>query len=263
LGLPVKSKFGYKNIFTWATVKENGFTDMELNTITELTFLLMSYLEGFHENRIMKILLSTYLGSKTGEQVLTGKVYRGDIEKIKAAIWYSDLRGFTAMSEKMESVELVAWLNDYFEVISKVIEQHNGEILKFIGDAILAVFPVTEYSSVERVCHEALNAAKKANAKLNQLNDCRQQKGAALLDHGIALHEGEVQYGNIGSQKRLDFTIIGQAVNLTSRIEGLCGKLGERTLVSQKFASYFGNEPICIGTFELKGIANPQKIYTF
>jgi adenylate cyclase len=174
---------------------------------------------------------------------------------LNAAIWFSDLRGFTTISAALEPTELIAWLNSYFEAVCRPIGAHGGEILKFIGDAVLAVFPV--HGDPVAACKAARAAAKEAHAALDRLNARRAAAGLPAMEHGIALHVGEVQYGNIGAQSRLDFTVIGSAVNLTSRLEGLCGKLHLRTVASAQFAAHVG-DLVPLGSFELKGLAEPQ-----
>lgn len=171
------------------------------------------------------------------------------------------MRGFTNISDALESEALIAWLNEYFGAISGPIERHGGEILKFIGDAVLAIFPVTSERSQAAVCAAAVAAASESNAELDNLNLDRATRGLPPLEQGIALHIGEVQYGNIGGERRLDFTVIGQAVNVASRIEGLCGKLGRRVLTSSALAEHIEDGLVSLGSFELKGITQPQELF--
>lgn len=152
-------------------------------------------------------------------------------------------------------------MNDYFSALARPLTEEGGEILKFIGDAVLAIFPVGATRSAEKVCEAAVTAATQANSALDSLNQGRESQGLPSLAHGIGLHFGEVQYGNIGAERRFDFTVIGEAVNLASRIESLCGKLGQRVLVSESLAVRLGRQLSLAGTFELKGIALPQNVY--
>lgn len=244
-----------------ATTKPKGFNELEIEIIIVLATMLMPYLKSYQERQITKTLLTTYLGKKTGDRVLEGKIRRGDVEKIEAAIWFSDLRGFTRLSNQIESEELIQLLNEYFDKIATVIAQYEGEILKFIGDAVLVVFPVTKSSTSKDVCHYALQAAKKASSELEILNHSHSKQQLPLLTHSVGLHIGVVQYGNIGALNRLDFTVIGQSVNLASRIEGLCGKLGKQTLTSEPFANYMKEKLTFIGEYKLEGFTKNQKIF--
>lgn len=253
---------GLKNIISFATSRKGGFTEFEIEFFKEIIPVFSLCLEMHVNHYITSTLLKVYLGQHSGELVLKGKIQRGDVEKIEAAIWYSDLRGFTEMSENYGSSKLVEWLNEYFEIMAKSIALYNGEILKFIGDAILAIFPLSEPSQREIICQKTLESAKNANRELDLLNSTRREKGLPCMEHGIALHYGEVQYGNIGAVRRLDFTVIGQTVNLAARIEGLCGKLKKRLLISKCFSTYLSNEEISfVDTFELKGIKEPAQVF--
>ena len=262
LGIPIDLKSGARNGMTLATNKNGGFTDLEIGIIKELTNQLMLHIEPYQERQTTKTLLTTYLGSKTGERVLEGQIRRGDVEKIESAVWFSDLRDFTHLSSQINSEELIQVLNLYYQNIATIISQYDGEILKFIGDAVLAIFPVSNSSPPREVCHRALEAAQKVNYELEILNQSRTEQKLAILNHGIGLHIGTVQYGNIGALDRLDFTVIGQAVNLASRVEGLCSKLEKKTLASEAFADNVKGEMEFVGEYDLKGFSNNQKIYS-
>jgi adenylate cyclase len=209
----------------------------------------------------LRTLLGAYLGPKTANVVLAGTIERGDVREIEAAIWFSDLRGFTPMSAKIPSSELIAWLNEYFAAVGRAIVRHDGEILKFIGDAILAVWPVSSSRSREATCHAALAAARDANRELDALNAERLRAGRPALQHGIGLHVGSAQYGNIGAEGRLDFTVIGSAVNTASRLESVCAKLSRRVIASADFAACAGAELVSLGTATLKGVDEPQDVF--
>lgn len=262
LGIPINLKSGARNGMTLATNKHGGFTDWEIEIIIELANQLMLHIEPYQERQTTRTLLATYLGSKTGERVLEGQIRRGDVEKIESAIWFSDLRDFTNLSNQINSEELIQVLNLYFENIAKIISQYEGEILKFIGDAVLAIFPVSNSANSTEACHRALEATQKVNFELEILNESRIKQRLPILNHGIGLHVGTVQYGNIGALDRLDFTVIGQAVNLASRIEGLCSKLEKKSLASEAFANSVKYEMEYVGDYELKGFSNNQKIYS-
>lgn len=246
---------------SFATRKSSGFSAQDLDLLRAACRPLVMGLSPRLEAHTTRTLLSAYLGPKTAHRVLGGSVQRGDVEEIEAAIWFSDLRGFTPMSTGIPSSELIAWLNDYFAAVGRAIVAHDGEILKFIGDAILAVWPVSLAGSREATCLAALAAARAANAELDALNLVRQGAGLPWLQHGIGLHIGKVQYGNIGAEGRLDFTVIGPAVNTASRLEGTSGKLSRRVIVSADFAQCVAPAAVPLGTAELKGMSGAQAVY--
>lgn len=258
---PLRMSDGAVCSFSLTTQKPGGFTDADLDGLRALLDPLAMCVEIHVQRRVARALLHTYLGRGPGEAVLAGRVRRGDVERMEAAIWFSDLRGFTQASTSVEPAALVAWLNEYFCALAGPIAAHGGEILKFIGDAVLAVFPVTPERSTATACRAALSAAGEADGALDALNLDRRGRGLPPLAHGIGLHVGEVQYGNIGADRRLDFTVIGQAVNLASRIESLCGKLGRSMLASEELARLAEAPLSPIGTFELKGIPGQQVVY--
>jgi adenylate cyclase len=258
---PLRLADGSVSAISLTTRKPGGLTDADLAGLESLLDPLAMCVDLHLREYVARSLLHTYLGRGPGEAVLAGRVLRGDVEQLEAAIWFSDLRGFTQASTAIEPTELVAWLNEYFGALAQPVAQHGGEILKFIGDAVLAVFPVTPERSRAAACAAALTAAISANAELDALNVRRVARGLPELAHGIGLHVGEVQYGNIGAERRLDFTVIGQAVNLASRIESLCGKLGRRTLASSELAALAGGELSPVGSFELKGLPGSQVVY--
>ena len=220
--------------------------------LTQIEDLLpvVSLLLEIHLNRRIAIdLLDTYVGRDAGERILNGQITRGSGETVQAAIWYCDLRGFTALSERLGRDALLACLNDYFDCMGVPIERHRGEILKFIGDAILAIFRLDD----EPACGRALDAAIDARSAMLELNRRRRADGLDALDFGLALHAGEVMYGNIGTADRLDFTVIGPAVNLTTRIERLCRTLGPNLLMSEAFAE------MCSASAALARPASPDR----
>jgi adenylate cyclase len=258
---PLRLGDGTVSAITLTTRRPGGFTDAELEKLEALLDPLAMCVEIHLRGHVARSLLHTYLGRGPGEAVLAGRVRRGDVERMEAAIWFSDLRGFTQASTSIAPAELVAWLNEYFSTLAKPIADGGGEILKFIGDAILAVFPVTAERPRAAACEAALRAAVSANADLDALNVRRVARGLPELAHGIGLHVGEVQYGNIGADRRLDFTVIGRAVNMASRIESLCGKLGRRTLATEDLASLAGGGLAPVGTYELKGMPGEHAVY--
>jgi adenylate cyclase len=246
---------------SFATSRPGGFTDADLALLRIALDAFVHVLSPLVWSHAARTLLGVYLGQDTAARVLSGRVQRGDVEEIDAAIWFSDLRGFTPLTASVDPRTLVSWLNDYFGVVAAEVVRHGGEVLKFVGDAILAVWPVTAARPREMTCRDALLAALAANAALDQLNAARRERGLAPMEHGIGLHVGAVQYGNIGAAGRLDFTVIGTAVNTASRLEGACSKLGRRVTASAEFAACAGGGLVHVADVELKGLDAPHAIY--
>jgi adenylate cyclase len=251
--------------FSMTTSAPQGFSDAEIASISALMPLLGMVVEGREWHRLAKSLLEIYLGEDAGRQVLGGSVRRGQSTTIAAAIWFCDLRDFTAMSNQLPRDEVVALLNDYFDAMARPVHAHGGEILKFIGDAMLAIFPMQDDLDRDHKCHIALRAAHEAFDALDALNEIRASAGRPPLRAGIGLHAGSVSYGNIGAvignSARLDFTAIGPAVNLASRIQDLCRGLNRPLLASKAFASPCGSMLVPLGRFDLAGFPEPQEIY--
>ena len=257
--LPLNFSDGKIHATTWSTDRAGGFTDEQVALIKAILPAFGLLIEIHLTRRIAINLLDTYVGRHAGERILSGQITRGSGETIPAAIWFSDLRGFTQISERRSRDELLALLNQYFDCLAQAVTERGGEILKFIGDAVLAIFPLSD----EDACAKALEAAFEAQASLDALNAEREREGEPALAFGIALHAGEVMYGNIGSQSRLDFTVIGPAVNLASRIEGLCPDLGADILLSRAFADRLGGRvPLeRLGGHLLKGIEGEVDVF--
>jgi len=260
VAFPLKLYGSAPSAITFTTKRPEGFSELQLAVLREVRKPLLLALSPRLAAHTMRSLLGGYLGPKTADLVLAGKVERGDVEEISAAIWFSDLRGFTPMSAGIASSELIAWLNDYFAAVGRAIVAHDGEILKFIGDAILAVWPVSESRSREATCRAALTAAKAANRELDALNVERLKAGKPALQHGIGLHVGSAQYGNIGAEGRLDFTVIGQAVNTAARLESVCAKLARRVVASSEFAEC-AEGLVPLGATTLKGVGGEQDVF--
>jgi len=217
--------------------------------------LLTLHLNTLIERSIRETLARIYLGRDPGERVSQGMIAVGNVVALEAAIWFSDLRGFTAASERMSAEELVATLNRYFEALVVPIHAHGGEILKFIGDAVLAVFPAVRAGSAENACRAALRAADEADARLAAVNAARDDPASPPLVHAVGLHYGDASYGNVGCFDRLDFTLIGREVNVAARIEGLGKQLDRRLLCSRPFADVAKLEMEDLGSFAVKGVA--------
>jgi adenylate cyclase len=206
--------------------------------------------------------LSVYLGPQTGRRVLAGEIRRGEGKRIAAAILNADLKGFTNLTERQDAMQVVGWLNQHFEAIGDAVTARGGEILKFMGDGLLAVFPVSDSEARPcEVCQEALQAAEEAISANGRLNQRRVAAGEPRLDVDVVLNFGEVVYGNVGASRRLDFTVIGRAVNEASRMEALCDQLGRNLLMSAPFAERSGRSTVNLGQFQLRGIAGKRPIH--
>src|SRR5438477_574934 len=208
----------------------------------------------------MAALLEAYLGRRSAARVQAGALGRGTGETIRAVLLFADLRGFTQLSEATEPAQMIAALDSWFDRVAGAVHAFGGEVLKFIGDGVLAIFPVT--GAPAEACEAALRAVVAARAGMAHLDMARQAQGLPPLPFGAALHLGEILWGNIGAADRLDFTAIGPAVNLVSRPERLCRPLGRTVLISGNFAAETGISLIPLGTHELRGIASPCAVFT-
>ena len=247
--------------FSMSTHAEGGFTDEEIVGIQTLLPMLSLVVETIKSRLTAKSLLEIYLGGDAGQRVMGGLIKRGESVTIAAAIWQCDLRDFTAMSNQLPRDEVLAILNDYFDAVTRPVLARGGEILKFIGDAVLAIFPMLDDLDRDDKCRTALTAGEEALEAMRDVNELRASAGKAPLSIGIGLHAGSVSYGNIGSQTRLDFTVIGPAVNLAARITGLCRPLNQPLLASRAFASPCGSKLRSIGHYPMHGFDQPQEVY--
>ena len=259
--LPLPFLSGEVHAITFTTDAPGGFSDEEIGALRVVTRPLARVAEILALRRTATALLDAYVGRDAGERILRGKILRGDTESIRCVIWFSDLRGFTSMSGSAPATEIISVLNRVFDCQVPAVERHGGEVLKFMGDGMLAIFPVDDAHPAATVCGDALAASGEAFAALDALNAERATAGEPPLAFGVSLHLGDVAYGNIGGATRLDFTCIGPAVNLASRIEGLTGRLGKRLLVSDAFARATTTPLRPVGTFELKGVAGAATVH--
>jgi len=204
--------------------------------------------------------LGAYLGAQTAPRVLQGMIRRGDSQVISAALLLADLRGFTALVDRAPGVAVVRWLNEHLDCIGEAVTERGGEVLKFLGDGLLAVFP-SEISGAEHACAAALDAALDAGARNRALNTRRAEAGAPTLPLSLALHFGDVVYGNIGMARRLDFTVVGPAVNEVSRMEALAKSLDRELLLSATLAERCGRPVLGIGAHALRGVAGAREMF--
>jgi adenylate cyclase len=255
LASPLVFTDGAVHAVTCTTRQPGGFTDEEIAGIEAVITPLARVAEIRSLRRMASTLLDTYVGHDAGERILAGHIRRGDIEEIHAGIWLSDMRGFTALADGLPPRVLIDLLNRYFDCQVPVILEHGAEVLKFMGDGLLAIFAVA--GDETEVCQRALAAARQAQTNIAALAS----SAMPGLRFGLALHIGDVLYGNIGSGNRLDFTCIGPAVNFAARIEKLTGQLGRAILASGEFARHCPGEFSALGEFTLAGFSAVQSVF--
>ena len=261
LALPMPFSNGQINSVTWATDRPGGFSDEDVAGLADISEMLAVIVELQSSRRISRILVNTYVGKRAGGHVLTGSITRGGGETIEAVIWLSDLRGFTALTENLPQGDLIDLLNDYMEIVHGAVTEAGGEVLKFIGDAVLAIFELDGERDAAACCAAALDAAAAARAATDDKNAVRSAAGKPEFRYGVGLHLGAVMYGNIGAPDRLDFTVIGPAVNHAARIEALGAELGRPLVVSASFAAPAPDGLESLGDYELKGVAQAQEVF--
>lgn len=245
-----------------ATDRAGGFVDDEIVLINRFVPALGLAAYRMAVARTATDVLTVYLGPRTARRVLDGQIQRGEGERIAAAILYADLKRFTSLSEREDSLRIVGWLNEHFEAIGDAVAARGGEILKFLGDGLLAVFPVADPDRLPcEICEEALRAAEEAVASNQALNEKRALRREPTLEVDVALHFGQVVYRNVGTSRRLDFTVIGRAVNETSRMEALCDQVGRNIVLSETFARRCARPTVEVGAFALRGITGERVLY--
>ena len=260
--MPLAGGSGRMNVWSVTTKDDAGFTDAHWLDLQGFSIYLSLVVDYLAVQWLSGVLMQVYLGRRTGARVLRGQVKRGDGQRIHAALWFCDMRGFTELSSRLSPDGLIEVLNRYFGSLGPALTEHQGEILKFIGDAMLAIFPINEEESDMRgACARALAASEAALAELARWSDIRTQAGDTPIQCGIALHVGEVVYGNIGTPGRLDFTVIGEAVNRVARVESLCGPLGEVLLATDEFVQSVDCGRTSVGSHVLKGIDEAVEVY--
>jgi adenylate cyclase len=260
--LPLWLGSGEVNFMTMATAAPGGFSDDDLDRFEALANLIAPLLEAIHSRRMTLGLLDTFVGPRIGARILEGQVKRGDGDRIESAFWYSDLRGFTALSESLPAEQLLQLLNDYFENCADAAAARGGEILQFIGDAILIVFEIKRPEDEALVCDAALDAAIDAFASIAVVNHRRRRVGLPEIQFGLGLHVGTVTHANVGAPNRLAFNVVGPAVNKTARLQSMSKEAGTPLLLSKEFAAHIRRPLRSVGHFDLRGVSGPQEMFT-
>jgi adenylate cyclase len=253
---PLRFVNGEVHAASFATRRPGGFRDEELAALRRLLAPFTRMVEIYGNMQKARNILDAYLGPSAGEKVLAGQIKRGDSQDINAVIWFCDLRDSTPLAESMTRRAYLALLNDYFECMLGPVLEHHGEVLRFIGDAALAIFPVGERPA--EACAKALAAARAALGRMEKLNKNRERP----LRCGIGLHLGELTYGNIGTPTRIEFTVVGAAANEAARIEGLCRVLDTDLLVSERVARVLPEAWRSLGSHTLRGVGDKMELFT-
>ncbi|WP_424832587.1 adenylate/guanylate cyclase domain-containing protein [Ruegeria sp.] len=249
-------------LMSWTSNAPDGFQERDLNLINTALPHLGLALKAASSARVAHDLMRVYLGRDAGQRVLSGEIRRGSLQQIDAVIWNFDLEGFTSLSEELPGDEIIEMLNEYLAVAVDVVHECDGSILKFMGDGLMAMFDVGEIDADARA---ALGAVAVLQDRMADLNAHRQSEGLPVAKYTLALHSGEILYGNIGAESRLDFTVIGPAVNQAARIAGMHRSLGQRILISDdvaRAAQPCAHELISVGRYMLRGVAEPKELFT-
>src|SRR5712671_1362851 len=258
---PLYHTLGKRHLVTFATDRPGGFDDAHIAGLLKLLPALALVSEIRVKNRLARTLLETYVGSHASELILAGATRRGSGTTVRAAIMICDLRDFTRISDNWPRDDVIDLLNSYFDAMSEPIARHGGEILKFIGDGLLAIFPLSQ----PQACANLLHAVAEARQAMIALNERNGETGRAPLNYGIGVHVGDVMYGNIGSRTRLDFTVIGPAVNMASRLETLTKQLGRTVLLSRAFADFVESDFDLerVGEYPVRGFNDPIELFAY
>ncbi|MDR6289801.1 MULTISPECIES: adenylate/guanylate cyclase domain-containing protein [Inquilinus] len=251
----------------WTTDQPGGFSDEEIAALLRLMPILAMAMKAITLARMASTLLETYLGRDACNSVWSGRIARGVADRIDAVLWFSDLRGYTKITDTAAPEQIIPLLNDYADAVISAVQEAGGDVLKLIGDGVLAIFRTEANGSDGRAaaCRAALEAVRRAEAAIEELNPRREAEGLPVTQMYAGLHIGEVFFGNVGSANRLDFTVVGPAVNETSRIADLCRSADQPMLVSAAFAAAAGGAEaklVSVGRYALRGVRVPQELFT-
>jgi adenylate cyclase len=257
--LPLPFSNGQIQALTLACDRPGGFSDEELREFHELAAPLAICIEAREARRLARTLLEVYVGPRSGAQVFEGRIQRSDVALIDAVVLCCDLRGFTALSVELPPIDIVDLINDYFDRVCAPVQEGGGEVVKFIGDGVLATFPIGD-DGPRAACAAGLTAARAGIEALHREPAGRRR---VPLRMGAALSIGQVAFGNVGSRARLDFTVVGQTVNLASRLAGLCTRLQRDLLVSSRFAAQLPEGAQSLGIHQVRGLVHPEEIFSY
>jgi adenylate cyclase len=261
LALPLNRTLRRFPAVSWTTDQAGGFTESEIAALEEVNPALAAIVETRAVRRVSANLLDTYLGVQAARRILSGQILRAGGERLRAVIMMTDLRGFTGLSDRLPGEQVIELLNEYFDAVVPPIEKRRGEVLKFLGDGMLAIFAAEEEEDFAPASLRALEAAMEALQRLDAINRVRHEGGRIEMRAGVGLHLGEVIYGNVGAADRLDFTVIGPAVNLASRIEGLTKRLLRPLLTSRAFAQVCPRPLVSLGFHPVRGLNQPEEVF--
>jgi len=249
-------------VVSFATDSRAGFSDDDIADLSRLVDMMGAVIEMHIERSVAETVANTYLGRVVGQRILNGAIRRGEGEEIRAVLWFSDLRDFTGMNERMEPAEMLELLNNYLQLVGDALSAHGGEILKFIGDGVMAYFPAEDALFLPMVTGAALSAARRLLDDIEAANEARAAGGREPVRFGIGLHVGPVTFGNVGTEERLDFTVIGPAVNRAARLESLTKDLGVPVCASAEFNEVCMTPMKPLGKHVLRGIPEPVEVFT-
>ncbi len=259
LAIPLEHGNGSVQGTSFTTNAASGFLSEHIRYLEDSRYALAAALEPIAMRESQESLLQTYLGHGPAEEIEQGHINRGEHRTVSAAILFADLRGFTEKAETWPETQLLAMMGDYFEMVVSPIQQMGGDVLKFMGDGILAVFDVED--SAEKSCRLAAEAAEKSMINLRDYNEDGLRNGREPIEFVIGMDFGKVTFGNIGSPDRLDFTVVGQAVNVASRVQELCKELAENVLMTASVAQYMGDEVQSVGFHSVRGLAEDIEVF--
>jgi adenylate cyclase len=256
VAVPVSTIRSDTHVLSSWTDRPGGWDDAQIATICALAPVLSLAIESSEWRRLSQTIVETYLGRRTGPKVLAGRIHRGESERIRAAVWFCDVRSFTDLTRRFGDEAMVTAMDGWFEIVVDAVHGHDGEVLKFMGDALLAIFPVQgdDWAS-------AVESALAAAVELHAAERCRAEATKVPIFSGVGLHTGEVIYGNVGAPGRLDFTVIGTAVNTAARIAALCRPLEEPTVVSRRVAETSPRDFRSRGSHVLRGLVEPMDVF--
>ena len=263
MALPMHNRReGPPPVVTFATDNRMGFSDEDVSDLVRLVDMMGAVTEMHIERSVAETVANTYLGPEVGQRVLNGAIRRGEGEEIRAVLWFSDLRDFTGMNERLPAAEMLELLNNYLQLVGDALKANGGEILKFIGDGVMAYFPAEDALFLPMVTGQALAAARRLISDIEAANEARATGGREPVRFGVGLHVGDVTFGNVGTEDRLDFTVIGPAVNRASRLEGMTKALGVKVCASAEFNEVCTVPMKSLGKHRLRGVPAPVEIFT-